>query len=55
MITGLDPDQVEPFVRECGFVEVENPQISEIEKRYFSDRADNLIFPPMFRLCRACV
>ena len=55
LITGLDPDQVEPFVRECGFVEVENPQISEIEKRYFSDRADNLIFPPMFRLCRACV
>ena len=55
LITGLDPDQIEPFVRECGFVEVENPQISEIEKRYFSDRADNPIFPPMFRLCRACV
>ncbi len=55
LITGLDPDQIEPFVRECGFVEVENPQIGEIEKRYFSDRADNLIFPPMFRLCRACV
>ena len=55
LITGLDPDQIEPFVRECGFVKVENPQISEIEKRYFSDRADNLIFPPMFRLCSACV
>ena len=55
LITGLDPDQVEPFVRECGFVEVKNPQISEIEKRYFSGRADNLIFPPMFRLCRVCV
>ena len=55
LITGLDPDQIEPFVRECGFVEVENPQISEIEKRYFSDRADNPIFPPMFRLRRACV
>ena len=55
LITGLDPDQVEPFIRECGFVEVENPQISEIEKRNFLDRTDNLIFPPMFRLCRACV
>ena len=55
LITGLDPDQIEPFVRECGFIEVENPQISEIERRYFSDRADNPIFPPMFRLCRACV
>ena len=55
LITGLDPDQVGPLVRECGFVEVENPQISEIEERYFSDRADNLNVPPMFRLCRAGV
>ena len=55
LITGLDPDQIDPFVRECGFTEVENPPIREIEKRFFSDRADNLIFPPMFRLSRACV
>lgn len=55
LITGFDPDQIEPFVRECGFTEVENPKIREIEKRYFSERTDRLVFPPMFRLCRACV
>lgn len=53
MISNFKPENMEKFVQECGYESVEILVPEEINKRYLSNRDDNLRFPPIFGLCKA--
>ncbi len=53
MITNFKPENMERFVQECGYATVEILVPDEINKKYLSNRDDNLSFPPIFGLCNA--
>ena len=53
MITRFKPENVEKFVQDCGYANVEVLLPKDINNKYLSNREDKLSFPPIFGLCNA--
>ena len=52
-ISDFDPNSIQDVLHGCGYPEVEHIPPEDINRRYFSEREDGLVYPELIGFCRA--